>query len=111
MGSFAIGTVVLIPFPYADFSKFKKRPALVVGFADFNNLILCQITSKSDASMKAIPLDDNEFINGGLSLKSYIRPDKLFTVERSIAEAQLGLLNQSKSETVRTQIRELFKDE
>jgi len=40
MGIFAIGDIVLINFPYADFTKFKRRPSLVVGQTEFNNLIL-----------------------------------------------------------------------
>jgi mRNA interferase MazF len=48
VGTLTIGDVVLVPFPYADFSKFKKRPALVVGRAEFDNLNLCQITSKEE---------------------------------------------------------------
>lgn len=108
MGSFTVGEVVLVPFPYADFSKFKKRPALVVGLADFDNLILSQITSKRDASTKAIILTDNEFSTGGLSLKSYIRPDKLFTIEQSIIEKKIGKLNKSKIEAVQTHIRKIF---
>ena len=108
MGSFTVGEVVLVPFPYADFSKFKKRPALVVGLADFDNLILCQITSKRDASTNAIVLNDDEFSQGSLSLKSYIRPDKLFTIEQHIIERKIGELNKSKTEVVRAHIRSIF---
>lgn len=108
MGSFAVGSVVLIAFPYADFTKFKKRPALVVGRAEFNNLILCQITSKADASRKAIPLHDTDFESGGLNLDSFIRPDKLFTVEQSIIESRLGKLEDAKVKSVQLRIRQLF---
>jgi mRNA interferase MazF len=108
MGSLTVGDVVLVPFPYADFSKFKKRPALVVGLADFDNLILCQITSKRDASTKAVVLIDEEFTTGSLSLKSFIRPDKLFTIERSIIEKKIGTLSKSKIKSVQAHIRQIF---
>jgi mRNA interferase MazF len=108
MGSFTVGDVVLVPFPYADFSKFKMRPALVVGRADFDNLILCQITSKRDASAKAIAISDHEFATGSLNLKSYIRPDKLFTIEQNIIEKKLGILSESKLKAIQTQIRLIF---
>ena len=108
MGSFTVGQVVIVPFPYADFSKFKKRPSLVVGLADFDNLILCQITSKSDASTKAVTLIDNEFAKGSLNLRSYIRPDKLFTIEQHIIEKKIGELKKSKTEAVLVHIRNIF---
>ena len=108
MGIFAVGDVVLVPFPYADFSIFKKRPALVAGLTEFNNLILCQITSKANTSTWAIPLNDRDFGEGGLNLDSYIRPDKIFTVEESIIEKKVGSLGIDKLESVRFQIREIF---
>lgn len=109
MGTFTVGEVVLIPFPYADFSKFKKRPALVVGTAEFDNLILCQITSRAETSKKAIPLSDSDFEQGTLSLDSFIRPDKLFTVEQSIVEKSVGILNDKKLEIVKLKIRQIFE--
>lgn len=108
MGSFTVGDIVLIPFPYADFSKFKKRPALVVGHAEFNNLILCQITSNAETSKRAIPLANRDFEVGSLQVDSYIRPDKLFTVEQSVIETKLGSLKLAKTVSIKSLIRKLF---
>ncbi|HET9098484.1 MAG TPA: type II toxin-antitoxin system PemK/MazF family toxin [Candidatus Saccharimonadales bacterium] len=109
MGTFAVGDVVLIPFPYADLSTFKKRPALIVGEAEFNNFILCQITSKSSKSQRAILATDKDFTDGSLNLDSYIRPDKLFTIEISVIEKKLGTLNNSILIDIKDSIRQLFK--
>ena len=110
MGVFAVGDVVLVSFPYADFSKFKKRPALVVGYAEFDNLILCQITSKAETSRSAIRLTSSDFSSeGGLNLSSYIRPDKLFTLEQSIIEKHVGTIKATRLKAVRADIRQLFK--
>ena len=109
MGTFAVGDVVLIPFPYADFSRFKKRPALVVGAAEFDNLILCQITSQAETSRKALLLKDDDFAKGSLQRDSFARPDKLFTVDRSIIELRLGSLHSVKIEKVKNAVRQLFE--
>jgi mRNA interferase MazF len=101
MGSFTVGDIVLISFPYADFSNLKKRPALVIGEAEFSNLILCQITSKAETSKKAIPLIGDDFVSGSLYLDSYIRPDKIFTVEQSIVKKKMGTLKRSRMEIVK----------
>lgn len=108
MGSFAVGEIVLVAFPYANFSRFKKRPALVIGIAEFDNLILCQITSKAETSKRAIPLADKDFVSGGLNLDSFIRPDKIFTIEKTVIENNVGRLNAAKIEQVKLQVRRLF---
>ena len=108
MGTFAVGTVVLVSFPYANFTKFKKRPALIVGNAEFNNIILCQITSSADASKSAIALCDSDFSKGGLHLDSFVRPDKLFTVESSVIERTVGVLQTRKLSFIKAQIQNLF---
>jgi mRNA interferase MazF len=109
MGTFTVGDVVLIPFPYADLSTFKKRPALIVGEAEFNNFILCQITSKSSTGQRAILITDKDFTDGSLKLDSYVRPDKLFTIETSVIDKRLGKLSRSIIIDIKSSIRQIFK--
>ena len=108
MGPPAVGRVVLVDFPYSDFSRFKKRPALIVGAADFNNSIICQITSKSFTSRLAISLSDKDFQSGGLQLDSYIRPDKLHTIDAGAAEKIIGQITAQKLAEVKRQLAKLF---
>lgn len=108
MGIFAVGQVVLVPFPYADFTRLKKRPALVISKAEFNNLILCQVTSNSLTSQRAIELVAEDFEEGSLPIKSFIRPDKIFTVEQSIIENKLGSLKTNKTKDVKEAVQRLF---
>ena len=108
MGVFTVGQIVLVPFPYADLTKFKKRPAVVIGNAEFNNLILCQITSNVHTSQRALALTDDDFKEGSLPVRSFVRPDKLFTIEHSIIETKLGSLKTSKTEDVKEAVRSLF---
>lgn len=108
MGELAVGSVVIALFPYSDFSHYKKRPALVVGLAEFNNVILCQITSSKSASRRAIKLEKSGFAEGGLPTTSYIRPDKIFTIDRSIVERRVGRLTDELLEQILGQVRQLF---
>ena len=98
----------MIAFPYADFSRVKNRPALVIGKAEFDNLILCQITSQRKTSKKAIKLTDQDFAKGGLRIGSYIRPDKLFTVERLVILSIVGQLRTDHTNTVKSAVSSLF---
>ena len=41
----ATGAVVLVPFPFSDLSRAKRRPAVVLADAGRGDWILCQVTS------------------------------------------------------------------
>jgi mRNA interferase MazF len=84
MGAFVKGDVVVAPFPFSDLSAAKKRPALVIATLTGDDVILCQITSQAVADRYALPLVDSDFTSGSLRQASNIRPNRLFTAERSI---------------------------
>src|ERR1700676_233050 len=96
MGKFALGQIVSSAFPFSDLKSKKYRPALIVAVVDFDNLILCQITSKPYSSTMAIELSEHDFAEGSLPVKSYIRPDKLFTADESIVSTKYGKLEPDK---------------
>lgn len=108
MGKFTIGQVVTSIFPFSDLTSQKRRPALIVAIAEFDDIILCQITSKPYSSSKPIKLLTTDFASGGLPVNSYIRPDKLFTTDSSIANKVYGTVTTEKITEVLTRIRFLF---
>lgn len=108
MGKFAVGDVVLVWFPFSDLKGQKLRPALVLAEAEFNNVILCQITSKLYASQTAVQLAQTDFARGSLPIVSYIRPDKLFTAESSIVQKVAGKLTGKKKRSILAIMRKMF---
>jgi mRNA interferase MazF len=108
MGQFKIGQVVSSAFPFSDLTYRKYRPALIVAVVDFNDLVLCQITSKPYASSMAIKLSRSDFTKGTLPVNSYIRPDKLFTADASIVSRVYGELAPEKLQRVQVTLRNLF---
>lgn len=108
MGKLTIGQVVSSVFPFSDLTTQKYRPALVVAIVDFDDVILCQITSRPYSSTSPIKLIASDFKKGSLPIDSYIRPDKLFTAEPSIASKIYGELKPEKLEHVRLCIRSIF---
>src|SRR5581483_413799 len=91
-GKFTVGEIVLVTFPFSNLKGQKVRPALVLANVEFDNLILCQITSKSYTSKTAIQIDSNDFVKGRLPVISFIRPDKLFTADEAIIKKAVGEL-------------------
>lgn len=88
----ALGDVVLVTFPFSNLKGQKLRPALTLAKAEFDNLILCQITSKPYSSKIAIKIVKADFVSGNLPVASYVRPDKLFTADISIIKGKVGKL-------------------
>jgi mRNA interferase MazF len=76
MGGFVKGDIVVLNFPFSDLSAVKRRPALVISDLDGDDIILCQITSSAKTDKYSIKIEENDFINGKLSVESVIRPIK-----------------------------------
>lgn len=110
MGKLKVGQVVSCVFPFSDLSLKKIRPALVVAVVDFDDIILCQITSKAYSSSHPVQLQAVDFADGGLPVNSYIRPDKLFTANISVVSNLYGTIKREKIREVHTAIRSLFTD-
>jgi mRNA interferase MazF len=99
------GDIVVIPFPFSDLSFSNKRPALVLADIKGNDLILCQITSKDIKDEYSIPLDDKEMASGKLNQISNIRPNRIFTADKSIILYKVGSITKTKLSQV---IEKLF---
>lgn len=108
MGKPLIGDVVVLPFPQTNLQAGKRRPALVVADLAGDNLILCPITSRFHSDGLSIPLAVADFAHGRLAVDSFIRPNRLFTVERSVILYAAGKVNDSKLREARAKIRDLF---
>lgn len=108
MGKFAIGSVVLVIYPFSNLKGQKIRPALALAEVEFGNLILCQITSKPYSSKTAIRIEDSAFSKGKLPVVSFIRPDKLFTADTSIIKGLAGELSPKMQKLVLTKVRSIF---
>ena len=98
MERFIKGDVVVISFPFSDLTGVKKRPALVITNLRGEDLILCQITSKTVKDEYAITITDEDFEEGSLRQESYVRPNKLFTANKSIILYKVGKLKKQNIE-------------
>ena len=110
MERFVKGDIVVVPFPFSDLTRSKRRPALVVQHFDGEDLLLVQITSKSVSDHLAIPLSVNEFQSGSLNKLSNIRPNKLFTSSRNLILYKIGSLKSDKISFVANKIAEMIKE-
>lgn len=110
MEKLTVGSIVLVSFPFSNLKGKKVRPALVVACVEFENCILCQITSRPYSSKSAIVIELSDFSNGTLPVKSYARPDKIFTADSAIIKRKGGDLKLSKKKVILKRVRALFAE-
>ena len=108
MGNPVAGEVVVLPFPQTDLQAGKRRPALVVADLKGDDLILCQITSQARSDSYSVPLIATDFERGRLTVDSFIRPNRLFTVDHSMILYTAAKVKDVKLEEIRARIRLIF---
>ena len=100
------GDIVLVKFPFTTLKQSKKRPVLVIKDENRQGDIICfQITSKATHSSLFL-LEEDLFLENSLPLKSYVKYDKCFTLNRDIVDKKLATI----SDTAIQKIKKLFCD-
>ena len=108
MERFVKGDVVVLPFPYTDFSSVKKRPAVVIATLKGNNVILAQITTNQRNDEDLISLTRKDFASGFLSSDSFIMAPLIFTTDSSRIEYKTGKIKPEKIKQVQNKLCEIF---
>jgi len=108
---FVKGEVVVVPFPFSDLTQAKRRPALVIASLQGDDVILCQITSKTVSDIYSLPLDENDFETGSLKQSSNIRPNRIFTADSHIILYRIGRLKTGKLSDVVDKMVEIIRVE
>jgi len=107
--------VVLVQFPFDDFSGAKVRPAvcLTEPIGPHQHLILAFVTSRVPASPLntdlVIDSSDADFAATGLRVSSTLRLHRLMTVPRALLRRELGVLSPAKQAQLQERLRELFE--
>lgn len=100
------GDIVLVPFPFTDLSRTKKRPALVL-INDEDDVTLAFITTrlhwKKDWDLSLDPTELN-----GLKKTSIVRLAKITTLERELILGRLGTISESKLKELNKKLGILF---
>jgi len=91
---FERGDLVLIPFPFSDLSANKRRPVLLVTHPDaYGDFIALPVTSRPQTD-HGIALNPICLVKGSLPLDSWIRTDRVVTLNASLAIKSFGRVSQ-----------------
>lgn len=102
--------IVLIPFPYSDLTLSKRRPALIISNEKINKMedrICCLITTKPHKD--DLKIKEDSFEEGTLPFKSFIKPHRIFTIQKSIIIKKLSKINNDLHNLVVDKINEYIK--
>jgi mRNA interferase MazF len=102
------GDIVVVNFPFTNRLDSKRRPALVVANSIDEDLILSIITSIQRSEKYSIEIDENDFLKNNLKLKSYVRINKLFTIDKNLILYKTSALKKEKIKEIEKKIVEMF---
>ena len=110
MERFVKGDVVVLDFPFSNLLQVKRRPALIIKVPKGGDVIVNQITGKSQESSVEIPINKKDFKEGGLKIDSHLRLDKIFSIEKSIIKYKAGSLKSEKFREILDKIISFLKE-
>jgi mRNA interferase MazF len=84
------GDLTLVPFPFTDLSSAKRRPVLVLADPDgYGDFLGVAVTSRPQHS-NAIGIRDQDMVRGGLPAPSWVRTDRVITLNIVLVSKVFG---------------------
>src|SRR3989344_2560305 len=96
MEGFVKGDIIVIDFPFSNLKESKRRPVLVLRVPKSGDVIVNQITGSSYEKSVEILINDSDFKQGSLKRDSFVRIDKIGSIEKSFVKYKIGSLKQEK---------------
>ena len=109
-------SIVLVPFPFDDFSASKVRPALCLTneIGKYGHVIKAFISSRIPEELidsDIIIKKHSDYISGtGLSVDSVIRLHKIIAIPKGLIKRKLGAVNNTIALETKNKISQLFEN-
>ncbi len=107
--------IVLVPFPFDDFSTTKVRPAVCLTneIGEYPHVIIAFISSQipvnPTASDIVVKQNTSDFAITGLAVNSVIRLHRLATIPKDLIKRQLGELSTMHQQEINSKLKMLFE--
>lgn len=103
------GTIVLIPFPFAELTNIKVRPALVISTTKdkYQDLILCAISSVLPAKPGIFEMVVQPDRGNNLRVSSVIKIDRVVTLKKEDIITILGAISIGETEQFKKKFKQL----
>ena len=105
--------IVLVPFPFDDFSDTKIRPALCLTneIGNYQHVIIAFISSNLESNLleSDFLIQSNIKTETGLKVDSVIKLNKIVTIPKSLIKRKLGTLSSNDCEIINKKMIQLFE--
>ena len=103
--------IVLVPFPFDDFTRVKVRPAMCLTEKNtvHEHIIVAFITSQKPTENLTSDIELLADASNGLKVNSYLRLHKITTLPYSLITNELGEITAEKQVQIISELRVLFK--
>lgn len=108
------GKIVLVPFPFEDFSTRKVRPVLCLSepIGKFEHVIVAFVSSKMNDQLEETELEinpmDDQWQETGLVTKSILKLHKMVALPKNLILRELGEFPQAMIAEVEKRIKTIF---
>ncbi|MEK6833724.1 MAG: type II toxin-antitoxin system PemK/MazF family toxin [Nanoarchaeota archaeon] len=110
MEGFVKGDVIVIDFPFSSLKESKRRPVLIIKIPKGGDVIVNQITCSSYEKSVEIKIEDKDFNQGSLKRESFVRIDKIGSIEKSLIKYKIGSLKPEKFKEIIDRVVSFLKD-
>jgi len=106
-----VGTIVLIPFPFAELTNVKVRPALVISLTKdkYQDLILCSISSVVPAQPGLFEMMLQPNGVNRLRVPSIVKVDRIVTLKKEDVITTLGKITDAETKLFKELFRKLVE--
>jgi mRNA interferase MazF len=99
------GDIVLIPVPFTDLTAQKRRPVIIISNRTFHDasadIPVVAMTSQPRQTPFGFQITNSDLVEGTLNRPGFVRPDKIYTLARSIIVKKFGRVSPSIIERIR----------
>ena len=102
--------IILVPFPFDDFSQTKVRPAICLTnkIEKYNHVVIAFITSQISKANDKTDIKITNLEETGLKINSAIKLHRIVTISANIIKRELGNLPVIYHKSVNDKLKELF---
>ena len=103
-----VGQIVTVSVPYTDLSSAKNRPVVVVADVGMGDYVVCAITGSRLRRPQDIEIQRQDMRSGGLRRSSWVRVNRLYTLNQRLFNQVIGQLTDDKQAEITAAVRSLF---
>ena len=106
-----VGNIVIVRFPYTDLTNAGLRPGLLVADVRYGNQLdwmVCRITTQALPGSGQIALAADDLEVGRLAQASWVRPDRIMTMNERIFGNTIARITDTKLAEILAAVRSLF---